>query len=321
MNIYPFPTHDNNNPFLWELYRRIDGVAPTPLWQISKPGIIHIHWSSQLYGSRFLLKSIASLATNFFRLWYLKQHGCKIIWTMHNLSAHDFPHPWIDWMGRKFLFVLSDAIIIQQKSAQESLSRRFPRKRIVHIPLGNYIGLYGNWYSQEHRDIVLLSFGLVRPYKKIDEIIRVVRQSGQNIRLCIVGKASDAYAKNLKTLIGDSSSIAFENRFVPDNEVAGLLGGADYSVFWFDDSVLTSSGIILSLSYGLPVIARKSPATEKIHDGRNGYLFTNADTLLDILLKLPHTRKLEHEDIIGTVRNDSQEYVAEQFMNLCKSVF
>ena len=200
MNIYPFPTHDNNNPFLWELYRRIDGVAPTPLWQISKPGIIHIHWSSQLYGSRFLLKSIASLATNFFRLWYLKQHGCKIIWTMHNLSAHDFPHPWIDWMGRKFLFVLSDAIIIQQKSAQESLSRRFPRKRIVHIPLGNYIGLYGNWYSQEHRDIVLLSFGLVRPYKKIDEIIRVVRQSGQNIQLRIVGKATETYAKILQKI-------------------------------------------------------------------------------------------------------------------------
>ena len=93
-----------------------------------------------------------------------------------------------------------------------------------------------------------------RPYKKNDAIRAAVKNSDAPVQLTI-------------------------SEFIPESEMAQLLGSADYAIFWFDDSVLTSSGVILSLSYGLPVICRRIPTAEKIRDGVNGYLFDTADDL------------------------------------------
>ncbi|MEK7083849.1 MAG: hypothetical protein AAB932_01290, partial [Patescibacteria group bacterium] len=101
---------------------------------------------------------------------------------------------------------------------------------------------------------------------------------------------------------------------------AQLLGSADYAIFWFDDSVLTSSSIILSLSYGLPVICRRIPAAEKIRDGINGYVFDATEDLQELLKRLPSLPKPKPQDVITSVAHDTPELVAEQFMNLCKTL-
>ena len=150
MKIYPFPAEDKNNPFLRELYRHIEGVTPTSLWNIRTPGIIHIHWSIILYGSKWALKSLVLIKVNFLRLLFLKTfRGCKIIWTMHNYYAHDYPHHWIDRLGRRLLFALADVIIIQQKTAQEVFAKNIPAKTLYIFPW-EIISAYTDPPSPQH---------------------------------------------------------------------------------------------------------------------------------------------------------------------------
>ena len=95
---------------------------------------------------------------------------------------------------------------------------------------------------------------------------------------------------------------------------------ADYSIFWYDNSVLTSAGIALSLSYGVPVIARDIPAADDVRDGVNGYLYTNDSELSKILLDLPGKNKISQENIIKTIAERNSEYIAKRLVGLYKEI-
>lgn len=349
ISIYPFPATDKNNPFLDLFYKEVnlkarDGfefeVKSRSLNELLKEAakntgqknIIHIHWSVQFYGSRFILKSLYLMAVNFYRMLVLKKkYSFKIIWTMHNYKSHDYPHPSIDWIGRKILFSLADCVIIQQETAQKVLANKHKEKRIIFIPLGNYIGAYGEASKSRsemrkelglsENDLILLSFGMLRKYKKNDEIIKIFKEYNDSIpstiKFLILGSATDSHASYITTLVDGNRQVIFKNRFIQNNEVANLFEAVDYSIFWFDDSVLTSSGVALSLSYGVPVISRNIPAGEMIVDGKSGFLFNNADELLDILKKLPDVGKLDKQEVIHTVISNTWASIADKFMSMC----
>lgn len=347
--IYPFPATDKNNPFLDLFYAEVNlkfrpgfnfEVKKRSLSQLLKEApdgkqqknIIHMHWSVQLYGSRFIPKSLYLMVVNFYRLFVLKKkHAFKIVWTMHNYKSHDYPYPLVDWIGRKILFYLADCIIIQQEATQKVLANKYKEKHIIFIPLGNYISIYGEAsksrsemrkeFCFSDNDLVLLSFGTVRPYKKNDEVIKIFKRNendiSSKIKLVIIGSATDAHARYIGTLINRDRQIIFRNRFAKDSEVADLFQMVDYSIFWFDDSVLTSSGVVLSLSYGVPVIARNIPAAEMVRDPQNGFLFDNAAGLLKVLKVLPNIEKPNKERVINAVIGNTWPAVAEKFMSMC----
>lgn len=347
--IYPFPATDKNNPFMDSFYgeinqKNLEGfefeVKQSSLAELVKKGtagkeqknIIHIHWSTQLYGSRFIIKSLYLMAVNFYRLFILKKkYYFKVIWTMHNYSSHDYPHPFIDWFGRKVLFSLANCIILQQESTQKVLANKHKDKRITFIPLGNYIGVYGKAtksqsemrkvFGFDEDDLVVLSFGMLRPYKKNDEIIKVFQENqsiiDKRIKFLIAGPATDKYAGYIQSLVNRNEQIVFKNAFIENNEVANFFQLADYSIFWFDDSVLTSSGVILSLSYGVPVIARNIPAAEMVVDNKSGFLFNDKAGLLGILKKLSAMETLDKQDVVNSVAGATWPSIAGKFMTMC----
>jgi len=348
--IHPFPAPADNNMFLKLLYKEVDGhgfndavfkVEPRSLLKIFKNArrgkdkhVIHVHWEAVLYGSKFVIKSLILMGVNFTMLFILKKiYGMKICWTMHNFKSHDYPHPLIDRFGRSMLFSIADALIIMQESVYKEWYQAHPQKDIRYIPLGNYIGAYTptlkssveirKEFGLQADDIVLLSFGTVKPYKKVDEIIKVFKQTNldSKIKLCIIGSAKGPYATYLDELISSHPDIIFKNMFVKDEEVVDILKMADYSVFWYDDTVLTSAGLTLSLSYGTPVIVRDIPAAERVRDGLNGFLFNNADELADIFKKLPRTSRPSKEQVIRSIENESWALEAKSFMQLCADIF
>lgn len=348
--IHPFPAPADNNMFLKLLYREVNGqginnnqfeVQPQSLFRILKSAhrehdvdhIIHIHWEAVMYGSRYVLKSLALMLVNFSLFWFLKNfYGYKICWTMHNYRSHDYPHPKLDAIGQKVVFSLADGVIIQQKAVFEKWHQKYPDKKIIYIPLGNYIGAYKRTGKSRDevrmdfgflpQDTVLLSFGTVKPYKKVDNIIKVFKEVevDSRLKLCIIGAAKEKYAEYLNSLISGYPQIVFINRFVDDAEVADILQMADYSVFWYDDSVLTSAGVNLSLSYGLPVIVRNIPAVERVKDGENGFLFDSGEELSNIFKKLPSTPKPETEKVIQSIVDDNWQKLAQVYMQFCKTL-
>lgn len=336
--IYPFPFSSKNNKYTSLLYSALSRVGGdfsyeiincnnkfTELFRLSKnsgrfdKNIVHIHWVNAIYGSKFFLKSIFLGVVNFSILIFLKRvKKYKIVWTKHNYYSHDFAFPVLDRIGRGLMLRLADKVIIQQKSGYEKIK---DNSKFVYIPHGNYIDAYGpagdrnsirSKFNIADDDILLVSFGIVKPYKKLENIIRAVRKSNNSrLKFLIAGQCSAEYSKKLKEVAGDSGNIVFYFSFIEDSEVPDYLAAADFSVFCYDDSVLTSGGIILSLSYGVPVIARNMPASELIKDGKNGFIYTEEGRLVSIFNNLESGRA-NLEEIINSVKDLGWDFIAKK---------
>jgi len=300
-NIKIVDTHNNS---IWSIFIYV-------LFDKTKnSNIIHIHWPSVIYGSKYLLKASILLSFNMFLLLILKYIlKIKIVWTLHNFYSHDFPHRNIDRIGNKYLSYISDLIVVQQKCINLSSNK------YVYIPHGNYINEYGPMVPRDtylrskiginEDDILLISLGSIAPYKLIEKIINSVikaRELNKSIKLLIIGKGEQEYVNRLKKMVNNSSDIYISNTFVEDKDIPKYLSISDYSIFYYDKSEMTSGGIILSLSYGVPVITRKIPGSEMISD-KSGYIFNTDDELDQILYRIDSRfDKLPTSDIIDTVR-------------------
>lgn len=336
--IYPFPYSSRNNKYVSLLYSHLTQVTNdfkyeilncenkfTKLLKLSRnsgkfdKNIIHIHWINSVYGSKYLAKSIFLLILNFGILFYLKKiKKFKIFWTKHNYSSHDFYYPFIDKIGRKLMLVSADKVIIQQESEHEKMNRN---KKFLFIPHGHYIGAYGpigernklrDRFKIKNDDILLISLGIVKPYKKLENIMRSFGKSNNlRLKLLVVGQCSGEYGKLLEKEAGRNNRVIFDFNFIEDKDISDYLAAADFSVFWYDDSVLTSGGIILSLSYGVPVLARNLPASELIKDNENGFIYNTESELISIFNNLKPLQS-DGQKVISSVESLNWEFVAKR---------
>jgi len=297
--------------------------------------IIHIHWPTVFYGSRFWLKSIFLLCVNTILLFILKNiFGFKIVMTTHNFFAHDYPNPKIDKVGTWLVQALADVFIVQQQVTLREYKEKFPDKSVFFIPHGNYIGAYGpkkeaandlkRSLGFANGDRIILSFGAIAPYKVNEKIISAVanlKNEPNSYKLLIVGKGDVKYVKRLREFskgLGVDSKI--ENKFINDADVPKYFSIADYSIFYYDQSEMTSGGIILSLSYGIPVITRNIPASE-IVTGSNGFVFNNDEELLDILRKINQSSPVFNQrDIINSVTGNEWYFVANELISVYRKI-
>ncbi len=300
----------------------------------SRTRILCLHWSTELYGSKFWIKSLFMLATNLAGLLALKLfNNVRFVWVLHNRYAHDYPHPLIDRIGRSLVERLADVIVAQQQQTEHEYKTKYPHKRIEYIPHVNFVGAYGplvpktdtlrEEFALSSEDIVLLSFGAIRPYKKIEYVIDALAACAPELRnriaLVVAGKGSEPYIDMLKKRAGDMVRLFVREGFVPDDQVPILLSSASYAVFFFDESERTSGSLLVSLSYGLPVIARAIAGAECV-DGTNGYTFSDTNGLKQILERLPVTVRPAPEAVAASVAAFSVEAVEQAYKALYESL-
>lgn len=330
--IYPIPGEVRGSEYLNLLYKHVEnGSTKDAVFRVKKFSwkilfapratgerrIIHIHWETNIYGSRYIVVSIVRMAYRFPFLLLMKARGIRILWTLHNRYAHDYPHARIDAFGRFIMWHLADTVVVQQKSIAESERLARPYAHIVFIPHPNFVGVFGPiWqgdrnvlrsrYGIKGDEIILLAFGSVRPYKSLPALIDAVteaRAAGANVRLFIAGKASEEYGKIIAQKVGSNPAVILRLAFVPIEKVSEFLALADYSILYYEDSSLTSGPLLMSLSYGVPVITRDMPASEIITD-KNGFVFHDARRLGDILLKLDTIPIFDRNVIIDSSGED-----------------
>ena len=348
IEIYSLPFDDRDNRY-FSLWRealeqtgrvRVKAVPRGGLLQLAfslgdhSNHLLIVHWSTALYGSRFALKSIIQLLLNSIALSLLKIRGWTLFWVMHNASAHDYPHPLIDRLGRALIRAYANAVIVHQESTREMLLRSCKDSLVVHIPHGHYRMAYQG-HSAEPRDIrkrygfnshdhVFLALGMIRPYKQLEKIIEAFNRLPPYLagteKLLIIGKGDPSYVESLQAKI-IFSGIQIENRFVPDEELPALLAASSYSVFFYDDSELTSGGIILSLSYGVPIISRRIPAAEMVHEGQNGFFFDSVEKLSVLIEHLAKTIPPSSDQVFKSSDLTDWESVAHSYVALYDSLY
>ncbi len=343
--LYSIPFSDKHNAYFELLHAALEAQGGIEIKSLPRYGllgllantertpaatkkIITIHWSTVLYGSRYALKSFLMIFGTAALLYILKYRGYKICWTMHNAYAHDYPHPLIDRLGRYVLGYIADGIVVQQQCTYDALSASIgQRKKMCFVAHGNYSGAYGpvvpdrdaikRNYGCTHEEIVFLVFGAVRPYKKIDSIIQVFKTidwGNKKVKLYIVGKADETYSACIRRASEGCPHIVFENRYIPNDELPRLLGVADVCVFYYDNSEMTSGGMLLALSYGVPVIIRDIAAAEIIQPASTGWVFRDDAELKKIFQKISTCPLPRGDAIIQSVAGQSWEKSARKLV-------
>lgn len=253
-----------------------DPVAILRSWlKHGRAPVVHLHWTHNYLGQRADGSSArfgrVRAALFLGQLRILRAFGVRIVWTVHNLGHHDGTGTArLNARVHRRLVGLSDVVICHCEAALESAVATYEirardQERLHVIPHGNYVDVYGPSRPRDEarRSLglpadtrVLLFAGAVRAYKGLAELAAAFRGVERaDVRLVIAGKpATYGDAQELTDAAAADARIDLRLGFVPDDELALLLGAADAVVLPFRD-ILTSGSAILAMSYGRAVIA------------------------------------------------------------------
>jgi glycosyltransferase involved in cell wall biosynthesis len=128
-------------------------------------------------------------------------------------------------------------------------------------------------------DVVnLLFFGLIRPYKGLEDLLRVFndlpREEAERLWLTVVGETWEGCTEPAQ-LIETSphrDRITFVNEYVPDEVVGAAFAHADVAVLPYRRS--SSSGILhVAMSWGLPIVVTSVGGLPEAANGYSGAVF------------------------------------------------
>jgi glycosyltransferase involved in cell wall biosynthesis len=188
-----------------------------------------------------------------------------VVWTAHNLKAHDGLHPKLEkWFWSAFISRV-DAYIALTQSGRAAARERFPSlERIPSfvIPHGHYRDEYpvnSNDDARKQLGIrsrakVLLFFGQVREYKNVPALIRAFRDTQKDEVLCIAGRpSSENLAAEVRREACGDPRVLLHLYEVPQDRVQLFFRAADFVVLPYRD-ILNSGAALLALSFNRPVL-------------------------------------------------------------------
>jgi beta-1,4-mannosyltransferase len=272
------------NPYNWLLYAAIQDVGVNVQeFTFSKLlqqhyNILHLHWPEMPLNQRNPFKAIALLAFFFLQICLAKLRGTKIIWTVHNLKAHEGYHPQLEaWFWRGFTRQL-DGFISLSQTGLEAARERFPHLRKTPgfvIPHSHYRGEYPCQISRQdaRQDLglnpdekVLLFFGRIRDYKNVPQLIDIFRATpGVNLRLVIAGRPEASAIALLQTLAQTDPRIQLHLEFINGDRAQVFFQAADLVVLPYRE-ILNSGSALLALSFNCPVLVPNRGSMGELQD-------------------------------------------------------
>jgi len=246
--------------------------------KVRRGDIVHLHWFSSLYHGRTKAATyLKSLALELYFL-FLKTRGAFIFWTVNNLVSHDADFPELELSITRRLVRHFDGLFAFGEETARKLTEKLdlPSEKVFIVPHGSYSAYYpaGGFSSVRERygfdaETVYLFFGLLRPYKGLENLIEAFNNEKWN--LLIVGGGSSDYAGSLAGMNRSRRTI-LDVRHVPDEEISSLFESVDRIILPFD-SITMSGSMVLALSYGRFVITvADGDVPSYVQDGANGYL-------------------------------------------------
>ena len=126
----------------------------------------------------------------------------------------------------------------------------------------------------------LLFFGIVRPYKGLDVLLRALAQAPAHVTLTVAGEfwADTTEMDNLIAELGLADRVTLRPGYVPADEIPALFGAADALVMPYREAT-ASQNALLAFAHGVPVITTTAGAlAEPVRDGVDGLTCVPGDT-------------------------------------------
>ncbi len=213
--------------------------------------------------------------------------------------VHDpFPHSGESTFRRSFFmrmsFLLCNSFVLFNKKQVDDFCKKYNVRR-EHIII-NYLGTYDSMNALVDKDNKkntpssrsILFFGRISPYKGIEYLCEAMKKVHE-----VVPEATLTIAGGGRMYFDFApyqhlDYIRLINRYIPTEELAGLLQQCDFTVCPYTDA--TQSGVIMtSFTMNKPVVASNVGGLgEMIEDGKTGLLIPPKDVnaLADAMIKL-----------------------------------
>jgi glycosyltransferase involved in cell wall biosynthesis len=241
-------------------------------------------------------------------VWWVPTIQGPVYWTMlralsgraktmllcHNVLPHE-PKPGDRQLARK-VFGKVDSVLVHS-DAQATVAGEMGNRPVFTATLPPVFPPKSADYA--HPTAVtkmLLFFGLVRPYKGLDVLLRALAEV-PDVNLTIAGEiwGEDIYMP-LAERLGISDRVTFIRRYVADDELQELFSSVDAVVLPYRGGTATFN-VAYAHYFGLPVIATNAASMGKqVSNGTDGLLCEpdNAAALTDSIKKLYTKGELDH---------------------------
>jgi len=231
--------------------------------------ICHFHWLASVRTE----EAFGSLRRVLARL---KDQKKPIVWTVHNILPHDAADIDAAIRVRRLIVEAADLVHVMNERTAELVEPYFSLrdKPTFYSPHPSYLGDVPDTVTREEARLklgirpettVFLCFGAIRAYKGIEDLVAAaerlrIERPDLDWVLLVAGIAKD---KALVHRLGEVRSLGSRLRFLP-GKVAGediqyFFKAADFSVCPYRRS-LNSGAAMLSMSFGVPLIAPQIPA-------------------------------------------------------------
>lgn len=278
--------HRGANPYTWLLYSHLERQGGVKVDEYGWRRILrrrydvwHLHWPEGHLNDRSTALALRRTASELSWIRWARSRGARIVWTIHNLRAHEGYHPaveaafWRDFIGHL------DGHISLSRASQAQAFARFPRLASLPgfvIPHGHYRTSYPapldpiearHTLGLDPMATVVALVGYVRAYKNVPRLIQAFRAlPGQDLVLLIAGESK---SPELSAQIGEAAAsdprIRMDLRFLDEARVHRYVSAADLVALPYRE-VLNSGSAILALSLDRPVLAPDAPSIIELQE-------------------------------------------------------
>lgn len=264
--LYSFgPPANDANPYVHLLLESVSSAATVHYfsWKFALFGsydVFHVHWPETLLRRPTLKGRLLCRALLLLLLGRLAVSGVPIVRTEHNLRPHE--------SGNRIETLLLN--LLDKRAAAWVVMNEVGVERPVRNPTCIPHGHYRDWYqlplAYERKSGSLLNFGLIRPYKGVEDLVSTFKglPSQMGLHLNIMGKPQSAESgKDLSDRIGDAPNITADLRHIPDPDLTLAIAQASLVVLPYR-AMHNSGALLLALSLDRPVLVPKNAMTDAL---------------------------------------------------------
>ena len=282
-----FPDWRRWNPFQSMLFARLGDVGaearPTrPLMEhlevaasSGSPGLLNLHWTTPvLRGAADHADVEGRVARLDELLGAFKAEGGRLVWTVHNVLPHDAAYPSAEARVCRVVAAHADLVHVLSDETLPAVAPYYPLDpaRVVTIPHSSYVGTYPQRIGRARArrrlglaadDRVLVTLGLIRPYKGIDRLLDAFARpplDRADLRLLVAGpQGGGPGIQALVERLASTPRVISHPERVLDRDIQLWLGAADLAVLPYA-GILNSGSFLLAETFGLPVVAPRTGA-------------------------------------------------------------
>jgi beta-1,4-mannosyltransferase len=270
-----FPLVHKENSVLTSLYAvlRERGFELIP-WKwgpdLRKAHIFHVHWPDAVVMGRSKARALVKTGLFLFSSFVFRLRGTRIVQHVHNIGSHDQLHPRLEAFMWSVFLPMVDCFVHLNSASIDEMKRKWPRiaSKRHEVVFHPHYEIEGTSHGKMRREDVrksigldsstrlLLSFGLIRPYKGIEDLISsFVAAAMPETHLLVVGRPyCEEYGARLCAMAKNQDHITLRLEYLPDDELSDLIAAADFVVM--AHRKLNNSGVaMLALANGRAICA------------------------------------------------------------------